>query len=91
MHPDRYDALLSQLHRYAPLYPKFGSNLANHAPMVLDALWELGAEAQLDRWLAREILDLVPLPQGNALGLRERMAALGDVERTADWIATFQA
>lgn len=91
MHEDRYDALLGELHAYAPLYPRFGLNLANHAPMVLDALWELGADAHAEAWLAKSARHLVPLPRGNPLKLRERASALGDGTRAADWIATFGA
>ncbi|MEZ4375711.1 MAG: hypothetical protein R3B07_33180 [Polyangiaceae bacterium] len=91
MHTDRYDALLGELHAYAPLYPKSGFNLANHAPMVLDALWELGADSHAEAWLSESTRDLTSLPHGNALGLRERAAALGDYSRAADWIATFSA
>lgn len=96
MDPDRYDAWLSPLHAYAPLYPKSGVELANHAPMVLDALLELGAVSHIhatdhvDAWLSASIISLVPLPQGNVIGVRERVSALGDTQRTPDWVATFE-
>ncbi|MEZ4232537.1 MAG: hypothetical protein R3B89_25380 [Polyangiaceae bacterium] len=90
MHLDRYDALLTELHAFAPLYPQRGRSLANHAPMVLDALFAVGADARAEAWLARSTPYLKKLPRGNVLGLRERMGALGDAERTADWITTFQ-
>ena len=83
-----FDEVLNLLHTTAP---EFNGGLANHAPMALEALDQLGHSGRVAAWADgySESLDL--MDPGTALSTAEQTDALGDIDRVADWIATMQA
>jgi len=83
---DDYDAVLDHLH---VTDPEFGIGLSNHGPMVMEALVALGREDRVAAWARRYARGLELLPPGAPLSEAERVTALGDPSRHADWIATY--
>jgi len=81
------DLALLRLQKTAPEY---GPGLANHGPMVCEALVALGHEALIPAWLERGLPRLPPLTAGRPLARAELAAALGDASRVADWIASYE-
>jgi hypothetical protein len=71
--------------------PEYHGGLANHAPMVADALMALGREEAVLPWVERysRQLDAHPTPR-NPISLQEWRSALGDFARSADWVIFFQ-
>jgi hypothetical protein len=82
------DAALERFDRTAP---EWGGGLANHGPMAAEALAALGHPALIPGFVERYAPRLAPLGPGKVLAREERVAALGDPQRTSDWIATWRA
>jgi Questin oxidase-like len=74
----------------APAYGPLG--LANHGPMVAEALAHLGRADAIPGWVARyrARLDDAPPPADRPLLETEWQAALGDPARDAEWLALFE-
>ncbi len=81
-----YDATLDALHAADPLLP---GGATNHAPMGMDALVALGCGGRVCGWAEGYAKQLQPMPVGTSIALDHRQAALGDIERRADWVATW--
>lgn len=74
----------------------FGSELRNgftsHAPMVVDALVELGHPECIDPWLDGYLADALPRqPAAEPVAVARWQAFLGRAESEAAWLARFQA
>lgn len=84
------DALLAMADR-GPEYDPFDSGffLANHGPMVVDALLAMGRDDEVVPWVERYLPRLSEQPER-----RERIGtdwneALGDLSRVRDWVDAF--
>jgi len=69
---------------------EYGPGLANHGPMAADAIVALGHSALLTGWVDLYAPRLPPLEPGQAIEAGERDAAVGDVSRMSDWVASFE-
>jgi Questin oxidase-like len=86
------EALDDALMVFAATAPNYGSvGLANHGPMVAEALAHLGRSDALGGWVAgyRARLDEAP-PPARPLSEEEWPAALGHQERFPEWLALFE-
>jgi hypothetical protein len=79
------------LERFHLVDLEYGDGLANHGPMGAEALEQLGHQALIPAFVGIYVPRLQPLAPGRPIGAHERDAALGDVSRRADWIATYEA
>jgi len=86
------DALDEALLRMAPFGPAFSGGLANHGPMVAEALVALGRSDAIAAWIDGYTRRLEPWPRSGGRIARDSWAeALGRSERAADWRALFAA
>jgi hypothetical protein len=69
---------------------EYGPGLANHGPMAAEAMVELGHGSLLTGLVDLYAPRLPPFETGEALAANALSAALGDIERTADWVATYE-
>jgi hypothetical protein len=70
---------------------EYAGGLANHGPMAVEALERLGHQALIPAFLGL-YAPRVPLAgAGRPLAAEEEAGALGDVSRSADWVATYEA
>ena len=86
-------ALDDALTVFAGTAPQYGSlGLANHGPMVAEALAHLGRDDAIAGWVERyrRRLDVAPAPASRPLTEEEWPAALGQVERFPHWLALFE-
>lgn len=68
------------------------AGLTNHAPMVVEALVAMHQPDAVAPFLAAYAPKLRPAPPpGRPIPEAERLAALGDPGRAADWVVTFEA
>ena len=87
------DALDDALAVFAGTAPSYGSlGLANHGPMVAEALVHLGRADAVAGWVARYRVRLDEAPPAAARPLTEEdwPAALGQAGRYAEWLALFE-
>nr|MCH9684248.1 hypothetical protein [Deltaproteobacteria bacterium] len=70
---------------------EFRKGLSNHGPMAAEALVALGHPQRVAEFVARYRARLEPLPSGAPIPAPARHAAVGDLSRRADWIATYHA
>lgn len=84
------DAALRQIESMAPEFGPHG--LSNHAPMVVEALSELGRTDAIAPWLTQYLPQLTPMPADSAQAAdgSERLSepsanAWGDAARFAEW------
>jgi len=86
---DTFDRALDRLHGTDL---EFGSGsldgLSNHGPMAAEALVTLGHADRVDAFLDAYVERLRARPPGTPI--TDRAAALGDVTRAGDWIATYE-
>jgi hypothetical protein len=86
------DALDRLLHRLEPFASELASGLTSHAPMVVEALWNLGRIDAAGPWLERYRAALLPRSAAAPpLPENEWRDALGDPAREAAWFARFEA
>src|ERR1700722_3357907 len=86
------EALDDALMVFAATAPNYGSvGLANHGPMVAEALAHLGRSDAIGGWVAgyRARLDEAP-PPARPLSEEEWPVALGHQERFPEWLALFE-
>ena len=69
---------------------EYGPGLANHGPMAAEALVALGHPALITGLVDGYAPRLPPFQPGAPLADGEREAALGDPQRCADWVATWE-
>jgi len=87
---DAYDEALEALAAFGPEFG--GSGLSNHGPMAAEALVALGRPEAVAPWVAAYRRRLEPGPgPGRPLDSAEWEAALGHMERYADWVVHFEA
>ena len=87
------DALDDALTVFAGTAPGYGSlGLANHGPMVAEALVHLGQADAVAGWVARYRvrLDEAPPPAARPLTEEDWPAALGQAGRYPEWLALFE-
>ncbi|HVT41696.1 MAG TPA: questin oxidase family protein [Acidimicrobiales bacterium] len=87
------EALDDALTVFAGTGPNYGSlGLANHGPMVAEALAHLGREDAIAGWVAayRRRLDDAPAPAARPLAEGEWQDALGAEARYPEWLALFE-
>jgi Questin oxidase-like len=87
------DEALGVLADTGPEYDAFGGRiaLANHGPMVIDALVALGRTDTLVEWAERYRPRLEPRPQKcETIQASEWRKALGDMQRARDWADFFE-
>jgi hypothetical protein len=89
METEALDDALTVFATTAPNYSAIG--LANHGPMVAEALAHLGRHDAIPGWVAqyRRRLEEAPAP-ARALTEEEWPAALGQVDRFPEWLALFE-
>jgi hypothetical protein len=85
---DELDLALERLHLCGPEY---GSGFSNHGPMACEALVALGHPALVETLVAIYAPRLQDLAEGRTLEGDECDAALGQLDRAADWIETFRS
>jgi hypothetical protein len=71
--------------------PEFDGWLANHGPMVAEAIVRHGHGDQVDAWLDGYMTRLEEFPRGLGPIGTDWQGALGDPRRVADWTAFFRA
>jgi len=81
------DEALDRFHLTAPEYL---GGLANHGPMAVEALFELGHRALTQGFVDVYAPRLRPLSPGRPLRPDDEAYALGDPARFADWLATLE-
>lgn len=86
------DELDEALERFQMGKCEYGGGLSNHGPMAAEALVVLGHKSLVpglvERYAPRlggVVLEGRPIPEG------ERAGALGDYDRLADWVATWES
>jgi hypothetical protein len=85
-----YAVLDGALESLAASGPDLRNGLTNHAPMVVEALCALGRADAVEPWLAHYRDQLLPWPaRVQRIERSDWRAALGRVERAADWQAFF--
>jgi hypothetical protein len=91
--PGAGDGVLEEaLDRLSGCGPEFGPGLSNHGPMVAEALVRMGQGAAVSAFVDRYQRALEPAPPpGKALASSAWGAALGDYDRYADFLATFES
>jgi hypothetical protein len=70
---------------------EYGGGLANHGPMGVQALEDLGHQALIPAFLDLYVPRLPPAEPGAPIADRDAEAARGRIERRADWVASFEA
>ena len=78
---------------FAATAPQYGSlGLANHGPMVAEALAHLGRDDAISGWVERyrRRLDVAPAPATRPLTEEDWPAALGQADRFPEWLALFE-
>ncbi len=70
---------------------EYAGGLANHGPMGAEALEQLGHQALIPAFLGLYAPRLPIAGSGSVLSNSETRAALGDVSRGSDWVATFES
>ena len=70
---------------------EYAGGLASHGPMGIEALESLGHQALIPAFLDIYVPRLPPASPGKAMFDGELAAARGQIERRADWVATFEA
>ncbi len=78
---------------FAATAPQYGSlGLANHGPMVAEALSHLGRDDAIEGWVQhyRRRLDAAPAPATRPLTEEEWPDALGQFDRFPEWLALFE-
>jgi len=84
---DTYDRLIDELSTFGP---DLTNGYTTHAPMVVEALCNLGRGTAADQWVAANRDTFLPWPTGiAALTADDIPTALGAQERTVDWRAYF--
>ena len=78
------------LERFAHCELEYAGGLANHGPMVAEALVELGHAALLVGWVDLYAPRLRPLASDRPLDEALREARLGRADLLARWVATFE-
>ncbi len=78
------------LERFHATHPEYARGLSNHGPMAAEALGEIGHPALRMAFVDRYAPRLAQLAAGRAIPAAEQPAALGRVERFADWLATLE-
>ncbi len=68
---------------------EYAGGLANHGPMAAEALDRLGHQALIPAFLGLYAPRLPFVEQGSRLAAAEEAGALGDISRSADWVATY--
>jgi len=87
-----YQSLDAALDFLAPYGPELSNGFTSHAPMVAEALCALGRPDAVRPWLERARPGLVPRPAPRApIAAAAWRAALGQGERSADWMAWLRA
>lgn len=81
------DRLLVQLSAYGP---ELTNGFTSHAPMVAEALCELGQHEAADRWVQAHLSEHTLRPRPSA-PIRDWQAALGREDRFADWAELLRA
>jgi Questin oxidase-like len=82
-----YDEALERLHQTGP---EFDGYLSNHGPMVVEALARMDYERAVQPWTDGYLRRLDEMPRSSLqIDPADWQGALGDVSRTADWIALF--
>ena len=87
------EALDDALTVFAATAPRYGSiGLANHGPMVAEALAHLGRDDAIAGWVEqyRRRLDEAPPPAVRPLTEEDWPAALGRPDRFPEWLALFE-
>jgi hypothetical protein len=69
---------------------EYAGGLANHGPMVVEALSRLGHGSLITGFVDVYAPRLPPLQRGAVIPPAARDAALGDVARMPDWVSTFE-
>jgi hypothetical protein len=86
------DALDEALLRLTAFGPAYAGGLANHGPMVAEALVALGRADAIPAWTDRYARRLEPWPRSGGRIVGDAWAdALGRSERASDWRALFEA
>lgn len=70
---------------------EYGSGLASHGSMAVEALESLGHQALIPAFLDLYVPRLPPAEAGEAMAAWESGAMRGRSDRRADWVATFEA
>jgi hypothetical protein len=70
---------------------EYAGGLASHGPMGAEALESLGHHALIPAFLDLYVPRLPPAEVGRVMTEIEAESALGQIERRADWVATFDA
>lgn len=70
---------------------EYAGGLANHGPMGAEALEYLGHQALIPAFLGLYAPRLPSAEPGSVLSESETKDSLGDMSRSADWVATFEA
>lgn len=83
-----FDEALERFHQGGLEY---AGGLANHGPMGAEALESLGYQALIPGFLGLYAPRLPPVEPGKILSDSGAMASLGDISRSSDWVATFEA
>jgi hypothetical protein len=87
------DALDDALTVFAATAPDYGPwRLANHGPMAVEALAQLGRPEAIPAWVAyyRTRLEDAPPPAPRPLSEEAWPAALGQADRYPEWLALFE-
>lgn len=79
------------LERFLLVDFEYAGGFANHGPMAVVALEDLGHQALIPAFVDCYAPRLAPFRPGRALAPAERADARGDATRAADWTATFEA
>lgn len=79
------------LERFHQVELEYAGGLANHGPMGAEALESLGHQAKIPAFVDIYAPRLPPLRTGRILEEPEWNAARGQIERSPDWVATFEA
>lgn len=86
---DAYSAALERLHHHGP---SLVDGLFSHAPMVVDALVELGGADRISDWVDGQAHGFTPRPPTvAAIDENDPCAALGQRDRFADWSDYFMS
>jgi hypothetical protein len=78
------------LERFHAAQPEYAWGLSNHGPMAAEALGRIGHAALRMAFVDRYAPRLAPLAPGRPIPSGEQTAALGRIERFADWLATLE-
>jgi hypothetical protein len=70
---------------------EYAGGLANHGPMAAEALERLGHQALIPALVGLYAPRLPPAEPGRVMSDAEAKVSLGDVKRSTDWVATFEA